>query len=272
MKHILTMSLAVILSFYLGLSVYAEGEEALESDPVVEESTQTPTFEEPIDVIEEAPAPPINPVPEPVFGYAVVSPAGVVVSVTVCTDSVCGADGEWKGVMPQDTPWPGYRLIKQTNSTADGNVAGWHTHEGVDVRYNDDTGHFDITYEHTNEQGATVKHRATIVPELTATDPEGMNLHTGYIDRGVTYELTHYFEQQLNNDQLNNAYSYSYTSPYEAVGQLYDAVAEDLKAEDNTTEVVEDQDEPRLIQSVVISLMNMMRSLFSWMFYMSAGS
>jgi hypothetical protein len=45
--------------------------------------------------------------------YAVVDASGVVTNVIVCTESVCGANGEWAGKMPSDTSCPGCSIVLQ---------------------------------------------------------------------------------------------------------------------------------------------------------------
>ena len=56
--------------------------------------------------------------------WAVVKPStGLVVNVTVCRPQVCGADGEWAGVMPGNSLWPGYPLVMIPAGSAAG--IGW---------------------------------------------------------------------------------------------------------------------------------------------------
>ena len=50
---------------------------------------------------------------EPQGTWAVVDSTGLVTNIIVCTESVCGANGQWGGRMPNDTPCPGCRLILQ---------------------------------------------------------------------------------------------------------------------------------------------------------------
>jgi hypothetical protein len=45
--------------------------------------------------------------------WAVVDSSGVVRNIIVCEERVCGASGSWHGVMPNDTPWPGARIVLQ---------------------------------------------------------------------------------------------------------------------------------------------------------------
>lgn len=120
-------------------------------------------------------------------GWAVINPeTGVVEQVIVCTDDVCGEGGAWGGVMPDDTGCPGCTLVKQTNQTADGNVAGWASSDDMTVTHDEDTGNFDIVTETTDDDGNSIVIEQTLVPELTATDPGGMDLHTGIVESTTT--------------------------------------------------------------------------------------
>jgi hypothetical protein len=65
--------------------------------------------------------------------WAVVDPATKLVeNVIVCTPWQCGADGDWAGRMPTDTPWPNFLLIELEGS---GGI-GWQYVDGrfIDVR------------------------------------------------------------------------------------------------------------------------------------------
>ena len=65
--------------------------------------------------------------------WAVVDPDTMLVeNVIVCTPWQCGADGEWRGRMPTDTPWPNFLLIELRGR---GGI-GWQYVDGtfVDVR------------------------------------------------------------------------------------------------------------------------------------------
>lgn len=125
---------------------------------------------------------------DPVGGWAVIDPeTGEVKSVIVCTESVCGETGEWGGVFPDDSEYAGSLLRKQTNATSDGNVAGWSSSEGVAVTYDgDEDGTFTIVSRGTSGPGDTVERQMTLDPDRTATDPDGMDLHTGIVERRTT--------------------------------------------------------------------------------------
>jgi hypothetical protein len=45
--------------------------------------------------------------------YAVVNSEGIVTNTIVCGPAVCGPNGSWGGVMPNDTPFPGQKLVLQ---------------------------------------------------------------------------------------------------------------------------------------------------------------
>jgi hypothetical protein len=138
---------------------------------------------------EPAPEPEPDPTvdPDPVGGWAVIdSVTGRVVNVVVCTESVCGVDGEWGGVLPADTDCPGCVLRKQTNGTADGNVAGWGSSEGMDVTYDgDETGTFTIVSSGTTGDGGRTTTVESLDPTRTATDPDRMDLRTGIVSRST---------------------------------------------------------------------------------------
>lgn len=141
---------------------------------------------------ESAPQPDPDPAPapdpDPVGGWAVIDPVtGDVKNVIVCTESVCGESGEWGGVLPGDTSCAGCLLRKQTNGTADGNVAGWRSSDGMAVTYDgDDTGTFTIHHGGPTGSGDAVEQRMVLDPARTATDPDGMDLHTGIVERTTT--------------------------------------------------------------------------------------
>jgi len=56
--------------------------------------------------------------------WAVVDESGLVHNIIVCTESVCGENGEWGGAAPGDTPWDGMKLIKQNNNANEGGYWG----------------------------------------------------------------------------------------------------------------------------------------------------
>lgn len=66
-------------------------------------------------------------------GWAIVDDSGNVKDVIVCTNSVCGEDGSWGGLVPPQSSGPsgvvngpntGMRLVRQTLPQENGNVAG----------------------------------------------------------------------------------------------------------------------------------------------------
>jgi hypothetical protein len=61
--------------------------------------------------------------------WAVVDENGIVQNITVCSESICGDDGEWKGVSPIGTPWEGMRLVRQNNNTQEGGFWGTYNYE-----------------------------------------------------------------------------------------------------------------------------------------------
>lgn len=67
-------------------------------------------------------------VEHPCGTWAVVDSLGIVRNIIVCEERVCGASGAWGGIMPNDTPWPGAKLVLQvppnpvTNQSQGGNM------------------------------------------------------------------------------------------------------------------------------------------------------
>ena len=74
--------------------------------------------------------------------YAVIDSSGVVVNVIVCQPSVCGPSGSWGGIMPNDTPWAGQRLVPQFAANSEGKNQGAIINplgSGKEVVYSDGT-------------------------------------------------------------------------------------------------------------------------------------
>jgi hypothetical protein len=63
-------------------------------------------------------------------GWAVVDDSGVVQNIIVCTNAVCGENGQWGGVMPSDTTSAGMKIVRQLPARLDGNTVGaWGTYD-----------------------------------------------------------------------------------------------------------------------------------------------
>lgn len=64
-------------------------------------------------------------------GWAVVDDSGVVQNIIVCTNAVCGENGQWGGVMPSDTPSAGMRIVRQLPAGPNGTHPGgsWGTYD-----------------------------------------------------------------------------------------------------------------------------------------------
>ena len=138
---------------------------------------------------------------EGVGGWAVVDPeTGAVHGVVVCEINVCGPQGSWAGKMPIDYQGCGNNCVLrfQTRATADGNVAGWSGSDGS-VKWNENEKNF--TIQSKTQAGS---YKATLVPELTARDSAGMDLHTGLVQR---YSLSTTYSgvkiRQLQEDYLD---------------------------------------------------------------------
>jgi hypothetical protein len=255
MREMKTHNIAIGTIFALGLSLFAYpayAEEVIEETPAVES------------------APEYTPPPEAsegVGGWAVVNPeTGNVHGVVVCTIGVCGPEGSWAGRMPIDYQGCGNNCVLrfQTRATADGNVAGWHGSDGS-VRWNGDQNNFSI-----NQQSGDSIYRATLVPERTARDAAGMDLHTGLIQRqsqnttreGVRISQLQedYLDEDIHTDILFPEWGqegklFSYVSEALARQGLERDVNENLleegyTAEDlDTQEVSVDEDNP-FVQTV----------------------
>jgi hypothetical protein len=57
-------------------------------------------------------------------GWAVVDNGGIVQGIIICTNSVCGEDGQWGGSMPSDTPWANMKIVRQLPAKSDGTHPG----------------------------------------------------------------------------------------------------------------------------------------------------
>ena len=75
-------------------------------------------------------------------GWAVVDDNGVVQNIIVCTNAVCGENGQWGGVMPSDnSPTAGMRIVRQLPAGPDGNVGGaWGTYDSNTQTFTVDRG------------------------------------------------------------------------------------------------------------------------------------
>ena len=114
-------------------------------------------------------------VQEEVGGWAVVNPeTNQVHGVIVCTESVCGSNGAWAGVLPGEYMGCTNCSLKfQTKATDDGNVAGWH---GENVTYKPEDETFEMTNNYSTDDG-DVEQVMVITPSKTASD--GKDLMTG---------------------------------------------------------------------------------------------
>jgi hypothetical protein len=70
-------------------------------------------------------------------GWAVIDGSGKVYGVIVCDSGVCGPNGQFHGVMSSEYMGcpAGCALVLQTSSDSTGNVSGWHSQEGMLVKY-----------------------------------------------------------------------------------------------------------------------------------------
>jgi hypothetical protein len=137
-------------------------------------------------VVEETPAE-IGYTPPPeayegVGGWAVVDPeTNKVHGVIVCTVEGCGPQGNKQGKIGVE--YMGCHadcvLRFQTRATSDGNVAGWGSGGGHDVRWDGDS-EGTYTARQSGPDGSAISMKIT--PSQTARDAAGMDLHTGVSD------------------------------------------------------------------------------------------
>lgn len=90
---------------------------------------------------------------EEVGGWAVVNPeTNQVHGVIVCTESVCGSEGSWGGVLPGEyMGCTDCNLVLQTDASEDGNVAGY---SGENVTYNPETEDFSVKNNYQTDEGS----------------------------------------------------------------------------------------------------------------------
>lgn len=89
--------------------------------------------------------------------YAVVDESGLVTNIIVCASSVCGSNGTWNGIMPNDNSLAGQRLILQVpaNSVTGQNQGGYYNPQprpgepDMTVRYDSQTQEFFLNLEPT---------------------------------------------------------------------------------------------------------------------------
>jgi hypothetical protein len=100
-------------------------------------------------------------------GWAIVDDSGVVQNIIVCTNAVCGEDGQWGGVMPSDTPWSNMKIIRQLPARSDGNTVGaWGTYDSDTKTFTVDRGC--ATCETFNDvyQKGTIKNGVLVEPVI----------------------------------------------------------------------------------------------------------
>lgn len=202
---------------------------------------------------------------DPVGGWAVVAPDGTVVSVIVCTESVCGLNGSWGGVMPEGTEHAGYQLVLQTNATADGNVAGWTSQEGTEVTYSEESNTFDITSTYENE-GTVVTNTMTLVPELTAKDPDGMDLSTGIIHKSISYELYDKFVEIFPDNDWEDKSKFVFEDVTDAQDKFQTKVTNVLVQETiKPDEVILIEEEQSILNQISNFVTSIFDQLFGWL-------
>jgi hypothetical protein len=276
MREMKINKIAIGSIFVLGLSLLstpAYAEEVVEEAPVVEESPAPEPTPEP----EYVPPPEAS---EGIGGWAVVDPEtgnvhGVIVGSIETFNSRNGTIGhEYMGCHSDCV------LRFQTRATADGNVAGWHGSDGS-VRWNANENNFSI-----NQQNGDSSYSATLVPERTARDEAGMDLHTGLVQRqsnnktseGIEIKQVQedYLDEEVQTDILFPEWGqggklFSYGSEIAAEEGIEQDVNNELVEEGYTTETEDTQEiaideENEFVKTVRVwteSVINFFRGIFS---------
>ena len=146
--------------------------------------------------IVEEPAP--DAVEEEAGVWSVVDENGVVTDAIMCTESVCGEDGEFGGVYPENSHCAGCRLVYQQPGHS-----GFADNGYVDVEYNFETENYELT-EPLIVEDQVVGQKQTLVPKGQGEkndspkiinpdpiiEPEysiDMEIATGFIDKDFNY-------------------------------------------------------------------------------------
>ena len=146
--------------------------------------------------IAEEPAP--ETIEEEAGVWSVVDENGVVTDAIMCTESVCGEDGEFGGVYPENSHCPGCSLVYQQPG-----YSGFADNGYVDVEYNFENENYELT-EPLIVEDQVVGKKQTIVPkgqgeksdDPKIIDPDpiigtdysvDMEIATGFIDKDFNY-------------------------------------------------------------------------------------
>jgi hypothetical protein len=207
-------------------------------------------------------------------GWAVVDPeTGDVKNVIVCTEDVCGKDGAWGGVLPDDTDCPGCLLVEQTEASEDGNVSGHRSSEDTSVTYREDSGDFSIVSETVDSDGNTVVTEDVLVPP--SDDPEvvpGMSRESTVITTPEENEQS--AEATVDNSGSvtidypfwENARSFSYANVEEAIQnhqqEIEVAISEIPEPEPDAS--VEPEASPSVVDTIRSLASRIVSALSSW--------
>ena len=165
--------------------------------------------------------------------YAVVDENGLVTNIIVCDASVCGANGIWSGIMPNDNPLAGQRLILQVpaNSVTGENQGGYYNPQpkpgepDMTVRYDSQAQEFFLNVEPvvTTEIVETTTLKTIVYPTVLAFGPNNFkNNKMEFTSKTDTNTVATIFAQQGAYFE-NKTYSTSQT-----VEQLRESLTEDL--------------------------------------------
>jgi hypothetical protein len=165
--------------------------------------------------------------------YAVVDENGLVTNIIACDASVCGANGTWSGVMPNDNPLAGQRLILQVpvNSVTGENQGGYYNPQpkpgepDITFKYDSQAQEFFFNAEPvvTTEIVETTTLKTIVYPTVLAFGPNNFkNNKMEFTSKTDTNTVATIFAQQGAYFE-NKTYSTSQT-----VEQLRESLTEDL--------------------------------------------
>jgi hypothetical protein len=95
-------------------------------------------------------------------GWAIVDDSGVVQNIIVCTNAVCGENGQFGGVMPSDTPWANMKIVRQLPTGG----GAWGTYDSNTETFTLDRGCSNCTPYSDVYQVGTIKNGVLINPVI----------------------------------------------------------------------------------------------------------
>ena len=203
--------------------------------------------------IAEEPAP--EAIEEEAGVWSVIDENGVVTDAIMCTESVCGEDGEFGGIYPENSHCPGCRLVYQQPGHS-----GFADNGYLDVEYNFETENYEIT-EPLIVEDQVVGEKQTVVPkgqgeksdDPKIIDPDpiigtdysvDMEIATGFIDKDFNYIEIEVGQEDEKPTLLN------YANEKDAIENLEkDLFDEEAK-------------EPNILTNIVQSITNFIKNIF----------